>query len=179
MTEVLYTSRWNPLTGRPAMKHRWLPEDEARRAFESGSGIITIVDAATRGDGDVPRPRWVIGAGAKGRVRVQFFTPGGAVWRQIDYDDIDGRLWRWICITYVYPDDQTRYMRLQATRILTEEFRPDGTGRVKDDSKLEPNVDAYTLTNAPVGAFWMDRPDFGNWEGLTNPEYGVPSRCGR
>ncbi|WP_182113856.1 MULTISPECIES: hypothetical protein [unclassified Actinotalea] len=174
--DVLYTTRWNELTREPVGGHRWLSEEEAHRAFESGKGIIEVVDAAARDADGTPRPRWVIGTSANGRARVRFFTPGGSVWRNIDYDEIDGRLWRWISVTYTYPDLDNRYMQGQALQIVKEKFQPDGTGTVRHDVKTEPEVDVYTMSDVPVAGFWLDRPRFGDWAALTDPEYGLPAR---
>lgn len=174
MTEnVLYTTQWNDFTRRPVMRHRWLTEAEAREAFNGEEGV-EVVDAVSRDADGNPIPRWVIGGGASGRIRVRFFTPGGSNWRTTDYDAIDGRLWRWICITYVYPDQDTRYDLTQATRVIREEFRPDRTGSVQFDER-DGLLHKATITDAPVDGFWLDRPAFGDWTNLANPDYGVPT----
>ena len=173
-TEVLYTTQWNSLTRRPVLRHRWLTVDEAREAYESGS-TLEIVDAAQRDEEGNPIARWVLGTGPSGRFRAQFFTPGGSVWRSTDYDAIDGRLWRWISVTYVYPDTDTRYLQFQYLRMITETFRPDGTGTVKFDERGDDVIHTAKLTDAPVDGFWLDRPAFGDWTNLSNPDYGVPT----
>ena len=132
--DVLYTSRWSSKSRVPVPGQRWLSVDEAREVYESG-GVLEIVDAVERDEEGNPRARWVIGGSSTGRVRVRFFTPGGSVWRSTDYDVIDGRLWRWISVTYVYPDQENRYYEFQTLRKITEEFRPDGTGTVEFDEK--------------------------------------------
>ena len=173
MTEdVLYTTRWVSKVRKPFPGHRWLTPDEAREAWESGSNL-EVVDAAERDAEGNPIARWVLGTGPSGRVRAQFFTPGGSVWRSTDFDVIDGRLWRWISRTFVYPDQDTRYLRSQSTRMITEEFRPDRTGTVQFDER-DGMLHTAKLTDAPVDGFWLDRPQFGDWSDLTNPEYGVP-----
>ena len=157
---------------KPFPGHRWLSVDEARATYESGSKI-EVVDAVERDTEGNPKARWVIGLGISGRVRVQFFTPGGSVSQSTDYDSINGRLWRWISRTFVYPDPDTRYLRSQCTSMITAEFRPDGTGKVQIDEGGEA-VPTARLTAAPVEGFWLDRPQFGDWSDLTNPDYGRP-----
>lgn len=176
--DVLYTTRWVDTTRKPAPGHRWLSVEEARDAWNAGyeaRGLVTVVDAVKRDEDGNPRARWVIGGSSTGRVRVRFFTPGGSVQRSTDYDVIDGRLWRWISVTYVYPDQENRYYEFQTLRKITEEFRPDGTGTVEFDEKDESVLHTARLTGAPVSGFWLDRPEFGDWSHLTNPEYGVPT----
>ena len=172
--DVLYTTRWVDTTHKPAPGHRWLSVDEARAAYQGRTPLETV-DAVERDEDGNPRARWVIAFGASGRVRVQFFTPGGSVQRSTDYDVINGRLWRWISRTFVYPDPDNRYMRSQAVRKITEKFRPDGTGTVEFDEKDDGILHTARLTGAPVNGFWLDRPEFGDWSNLTNPEYGVPT----
>ena len=174
MTEdVLYTTQWNDFTRRPVIRHRWLTEAEAREAYANRT-VLEVVDAVSRDADGNPMPRWVIGAGTTGRVRVRFFTPPGSVWRSTDYDVIDGRLWRWICWTYVYPDQEARYERTEATRVIREEFLPDRTGSVQFDER-DGLLNKATFADAPVDGFWLDRPAFGDWTNLANPDYGVPT----
>ena len=170
--DVLYTTRWVSKVRKPFPGHRWLSVDEARAAYESGSKI-EVVDAVERDTEGNPRPRWVIGLGISGRVRVQFFTPGGSVWQLTDYDSIDGRLWRWITDTFVYPDQEAFYIQPQAVTKITAKFRPDGTGTVSFDER-DGMVNTARMTGSPVEGFWLDRPRFGDWADLTNPDYGRP-----
>ncbi|MGY4644557.1 hypothetical protein [Cellulomonas sp. URHB0016] len=32
-----------------------------------------------------------------------------------------------------------------------------------------------TATDVPVGRLWLDRPTFGSWEQLADPDYGLPT----
>lgn len=170
---VRYTTRWVSKVRKPFPGHSWLTDEEARGAYASKTGLDVVDAVSSDADGN-PIPRWVIGAGASGRIRVSFFTPGGSNWRTIDYDAIDGRLWRWICWTYVYPDQDTRYRLTEATRVIKEEFRPDRTGSVQFDER-DGLLNKATFTDAPVDGFWLDRPAFGDWTNLANPDYGVPT----
>ncbi len=175
--DVMYTTRWVDTTRKPAPRHSWLSADEARERWDGGYdryGIVSVVDAATRDADGTPRPRWAVFGSATSAIRVRFFTPGGSNWRTTDYDVIDGRLWRWICWTYVYPDQDTRYRLTQATRVIKEEFLPDRTGSVQFDER-DGLLHKATFTDAPVDGFWLERPAFGDWTDLANPDYGVPT----
>jgi hypothetical protein len=172
--DVLYATRWNTTTRRPIVGHRWLEEGEARGIYESASGDFVVVDAAVRDEAGLPCARWVIGIGTSGGIRVRFFTPAGSIWRSTDYDVIDGRLWRWISRDYTYPDDARRYWRSESTFQIASQFRPDGTGTVDFIDHSKPDVDRARLTEAPVSGFWMDRPVFGQWDQLADPDYGIP-----
>jgi len=172
--DVLYTTRWNTTTRRPIVGHRWLDEDEARGIYESGASMLEVVDAAVRDEAGVPRARWVLGLGPSGRVRAQFFTPAGSIWRSTDYDVIDGRLWRCISRDYTYPDNTHRYSQTDATMQIASTFHPDGTGTIDFIDHSKPDVDRARLTEAPVSGFWMDRPVFGQWDQLADPDYGIP-----
>lgn len=167
--DVLYTSRWNDLTRQPARGHSWLTEDEARRRYESSQGV-EIVDATLRDTDGTPRPRWVIGA--YGRVRVQFFTPAGSVWREVDYDLIDGRLWRWITVDYTYADDGQHD---QPDAVLTIEVstRPDGTGTMSIDDTAAGERSVSEFTDVPTDGGWLDVPRFGDWKQLADPGPGA------
>jgi len=173
--DVLYTTEWNDWTGHPMPGHRWLEEGEARAIYEGCTSMLEVVDAAVRDEARVPRARWVLGLSPSGRVRAQFFTPAGSIWRSTDYDVVDGRLWRWISRDYTYMDDSVRHGRSEATFQIASEFRPDGTGTIDFIDKSKPDVDRARLTEAPVSRFWMDRPVFGQWDQLADPDYGIPS----
>ena len=172
-SDVLYTTRWNDWTRRPIGGHRYLTEPEARQLYNGDSEGLEFVDAAVRDDEGLPHARWLLGISDAG-VRAQFFTPAGSIWRSTDYDLIEGRLWRWITRDYTYPDDTRRYDQDESTMMIESAFRPDGTGTVDLDDPAKPDVDRAHLEDAPVSGFWMDRPAFGHWDQLADPEYGIP-----
>jgi len=174
--QVAYTTLWNDLTRRPIGGHRWLTDVEAQSAYGTHSSGLDVVDAVERDAQGVPRPRWVIGLTAQvnPRVRVRFFHPSGSLWRLIDYDNIGGRLFRWISVDYTYPDDARLYAEFECVMNVAATFRPDGTGIVTIDDKRQPNIQQATLDGAPVGGYWMNMPAFGHWGQLSDPEYGTP-----
>lgn len=174
--DVLYTSRWNAALRQPMpISPPWLGAEEAEERWQTRTraGELSIVDASVRDPDGRPRPGWSIGVGFTG-VRVRFYTRGGgSIWRSVDYDDRDGRLWRWTTTEYVHPDDERFYRQDQATRIAIAKLEPDGTGYVDFNDKSKATVDRARLTDAPVAGFWLDWPEFGHWEDLANPDYGL------
>jgi len=172
MSEVMYTTRWNDLTRRPNGGHTWLTLDEARRLYDSGEGV-EIVDASTRDEDGTLRPLWVIGA--EGRFRVQLYTPGGSVARSVDWDLIDGRLWRWVTREYVYPDDGTQYMEFDAVLALTTSARPDGTGSFTIRDKETGQTHVTEFTDVATDGYWLDVPAFAEWGPLVNASLGAPT----
>ncbi len=171
MSEVLYTTRWNALTRRPLAGHSWITPAEARRRYDGEQGL-DIVDASSRDEDGTPRPLWVIGA--YGRFRVQLFTPGGSVARSVDWDLVDGRLWRWVSSEWVYPDDDTRYRQAEATMMIQTSARPDGTASfsVRDESG-ETHVTQFA--DVATDGYWLDVPDFGQWGPIVNATLGAAS----
>lgn len=181
--KVLYVERWNEMTRRPAGDFRWLSPREASQRYaykrgdlslaDVGRGDLDVLDGTRDADGQL-RPRWAIGVGHTG-VRVQFFTPGGgSIWRSTDYGAREGRLWRWVTTEYAYADDDAFHRRNEAVHKYTAKFEPDGTGFVEFKDKSKPTVDVARMSEAPVSGFWMDWPEFGHWDLLADPDYGLP-----
>jgi hypothetical protein len=169
---VLYTLRWNAKRREPVPDSPWLDAEEAARLYAARDHFVAV-DGARGPDGEL-RPRWVLGFGRRG-VRAEFFTPGGgSVEQSTDYDDRDGRLWRWITVRYVYPDDTRFHREFDSVAMYTAEFEPDGTGYVDFTEKSKDTVDRARMTDAPVSGFWLDWPEFGRWQDLTDRDYGVP-----
>ena len=73
-----------------------------------GTRRHNTVDAADIGTDGLPWPRWVIEfAGSDARVR--FLDRHTALWRRVDYEAVDGRLWRKATYDYTYPDESRRW----------------------------------------------------------------------
>lgn len=166
MADVLYTTRWNILTRRPIAEHSWITEEEARRRYEANEGV-EIVEAAERDERGNPRARWVIGAYAG--FRVQFLSPAGSVLRLVDWDLIDGRLWRWVTVDYNYPDDNRRYEMAESLLTIKTSARPDGTGSMSVSNKELEQTDVTHFSDVATDSYWMDVPAFGDWDRLTDP----------
>jgi hypothetical protein len=173
---ILYVTAWNDMTRKPlGGGHRWLDVDEARGRYDVSHERIEVVEASRRDHLDRPVPAWTIYLRRDVGARVQFYTDAGSTWRLIDYDLIDGRLWRSVTADYIYADDDRRHDFFEATQKVTSKFGPDGTGTIDIDDKSEPEVARARLSDAPVSGFWLDWPPFGQWDELSDPEYGIPS----
>lgn len=176
MSDVLYTGRWSSDTRRPFPGVGWYDEVRARSAYEQRAELVCVVDARERLDDDRPRQRWVIGASTTGDFRCSFFTPAGTLYRQIDYVERDGRLWRETTLDYRYPDDESFYLSgLESLGHTIARFAPAGSGSVLYVESGNPVAEEVPLHDAPVTGFWLDRPEFGDWSRLSDPLYGVPT----
>ncbi|WP_448058443.1 hypothetical protein [Cellulomonas hominis] len=131
-----------------------------------------MVDAAVRDENNLPHHRWVMGFHPG--VRVQFFTPAGSVWRLIDYDNVDGRLFQQANVTYTYPDGTRRYRMGESTILVSARFKPDGSGSIEINDKSQPTVQRTRFKDADFSTFWMDWPAFEDWDQLANPDFGTP-----
>lgn len=169
---VLYAGRWNEHLRKPVKGYDWLTVEDAAARYAAREAFVAV-DGTRAPDGEL-RPGWVLGFGRQG-VRARFFTPnGGSIEQSTDYDDRDGRLWRWITVRYLYPDDSRFYREFESVAMYTAEFEPDGTGHIDFEEKSKDTVDRARMTDAPVSGFWLDWPRFGQWEDLADRDYGVP-----
>ncbi|MBF4635212.1 hypothetical protein ITJ38_12415 [Agreia pratensis] len=152
----------------------WISYDTARARFETTREFFCVMNGEA-GDGTVV-PDFVlhVGPGVDGpSIRAQFFTPGGAVYRTIDYKSVDGRLFKWIVRERSYPNMTSRYTLSQATTVVEGTFEPDGHASVKFNDKSQPTVQLRELNDVPVASHWMPIPAFGDWDSLTDPHLGV------
>lgn len=83
-------------------------------------------------------------------------------------------MWRWITTEYVYPDDEAFHPEFESTHMYTARFEPDGTGSIEFREESQQTVDVARMTEAPVSGFWMDWPQFGEWDQLADPDHGLP-----
>ena len=178
MGDYAYLGRWNYKLNKPALGEEWISEDAARQMYEAQQGKFDVVPLAIAdGQGGEPRPvpPWVLTAYAKGPLafRVTFVNPVGSIWRMIDYKDVDGRLFKWVVVDYSYPDTTSRYRLDQNTMVVDGSFNPDGTGSLTINDKSKPTVDRLSMDQVDISKHWMDRPPFGAWEQLTDPEFGT------
>ena len=64
-------------------------------------------------------------------------------------------------------------MSNDTTQMFTSCFEPDGTGYIDFDDTSKEVVDRARFESAPLVAnFWMDWPECGQRNGLTDPDYG-------
>ncbi|WP_020018175.1 hypothetical protein [Promicromonospora sukumoe] len=142
----------------------------AEQLYES-RGAMEVVDAADVDAAGTPRPRWTIEfSGCDARVR--FLDRHGAVWRQVDYRTIDGRLWRQRVSDYTYPDGSRLWEPSELMSEVESVVHPDGTGSltILDKTKCKPGTWLVSQFSARASeAYWVDRPEFGGWAALTHP----------
>lgn len=175
-SDVMYTTGWSFMRGRLALEHQWLSIDEARRMYEADTGEgPMVIDAALRGPNGDPEPRWVIGLGA-GVPRVTFLDGAQSIWRQIDWEQIDGRWWRWITYDHEYPNQSRKWEVYEAEYVSKAVVMPDGTGRIElTEGENGPSGVGNSprlkmrFTNRAVDSYWIDIPQFGDWAALADP----------
>jgi len=177
--DVLYTTFWSQKTRVPPPEVGWLDQEQARAQF--GKGDLQVVDAVHRDADGLARPRWIIGLGTSGRVRVRFFDEHTTLWRLVDWDNVEGRLWRWITYDYTYASTDQQWSEKDS--VLTEKasVQSDGTGYVVSvDKSTSPGRRHKTeFTDRASDAYWLDYPQFGEWAVLAQPGPSAYEVAGR
>lgn len=175
MTIVRYTERWNNLLMRPAGGCSWLAPKTARDLYETkpGPGVMVVGGTEDPQTGDLVA-RWVLGFGTSSGVRVQLFNEHGTLTRVIDYDGIDGRLWRWVTIDYLYKNDTQRWSQRESILTIDTTVRPDGQGYFstvdkQDSSSPRPVRESMEIEVPVLDSYWVDLPAFGDWGRLADP----------
>ena len=129
--------------------------------------LPTFVVAPTRRAADkVER-----GIGISGGVRVSFFD-AHTIWRQVDWDLIGGRLWRWITIDYSYPDQAQTWRHGDAISSVETHLWPDDTGKIVVHDRRTPRAEGCSVTQLSGRSsdrYWLERPTFGDWDALADP----------
>lgn len=168
-----YALSWNEITGRP--DPAWLDVDEARTAYESSAGpALIVVDGSTPVDKKAVRAAWRIRFTVDGFVRVSWMDEHGSVLRQSYYETTDGRLFRTRITDRVYPDGEQRWLMYEAQVRRTLDFHPDGAIFIEVHRAGVQDVERG-ITTSDESAWWLDRPDFGCWDDLLDPTYGLPT----
>lgn len=168
---VFYTTDWNLITRRPTADHDWIDEGRAKNLYVDMLGLDVVDAAEVDGDG-IPRQRWSLGIGTSGRIRASFFTPQNTLWRQVDWNAIDGRLWRWVTVDYTYPTETQTWAQDEWVRKVEATVEPDGQGDILtvDPSKPAAERRQYTdFSGRARDSYWLDRPEFGDWRDLADP----------
>ncbi|MGH3971825.1 MAG: hypothetical protein ACRDS9_00640 [Pseudonocardiaceae bacterium] len=170
---VRYTERWNDLLLQPIDGYDWIDADQARALFENDPdrGVMVVGGTEHEPTGEFA-PRWVLGFSAG--ARVQFLDEQGSLVRLIDYDLIDGRLWRWVTVDYVHPNNTQRWSKRDAVQKIETTIRPDGRGYLTtldktDATTSRPPTETSEIVVPIKDSYWLDWPTFGDWAALTNP----------
>jgi hypothetical protein len=174
--DVLYTTRWNGITRRPVAGHEWLNDQAARKLYESKD--LEVVDASRRDADGTPKPRWVIGISQSG-VRVQFFDEQMNTWHMVDWDRVDGRLWRWLTYDWEYSDATRHWEQKDATLDAEAMVRPDGNGDIEVQDRRTGQTFETEFSGRASEAFWLDYPEFGGWSALAEPGPSAYEVAGR
>lgn len=173
MIGYAYATQWNSKTGRPTCGHKWLSETEARSLFERPAEIEVVrVKRRRESDGAV-RAAWVMGFAGRAGVRVQWLNDKHSVKRVSDFDVIDGRLFRRVSVDYAYPDKEHWYSLAEATAMSALTVFPDGTGHARKHLTSEPTEFTAKIEGFPTDNLWIDYPEFGHWEALADPNFGM------
>lgn len=181
MTETptyAYLGRWNYSLHKPVLDREWITEDEARAGLEAGIIRCDIVPGYVQGhEHERPRPRtpWVItafGSGAMG-FSVDFLTSGGSIARILEYKNVDGRLFLGSVTDYTYPDEDRYYRQSECTKFIYGITKPDGSGFLTINDKSQPTVVRLSIDQVDVSGNWLDRPAFGDWHVLLDPDLGT------
>lgn len=163
--QVMFTDRWNRMTGRPAGDLPWMTEAEARERY--GKSLVIAVDAAIMGSDGIPRPRWLVAV--HGRAKVEFLDEHRNTWRRVNYDLAGGRLFREETADYLYPTDDRHYGLDEAVLKVESRALTDGTESVTVVDRAAGQKSITEFRDIDVSSFWVDAPAFGEWEALTDP----------
>lgn len=170
---ALYTDRYVPKVRQPGPGSTWWTEAQAVRVYGPPPLGTLVVVEERYDDGGTLAPSWVLGFSPEG-LRVQALDGHGTILQIIDYDIRGDRLWRWTTTMYTYPSTDRFFRQTAAVARVTSQFEPDGTGVVEFDDTSDSQVRVARMSDAPVDGFWADWPVFGEWEPLTDPNYGAP-----
>lgn len=173
-----YLGEWNNELRTPTPLGPWITEEEARAGLEAGAIRCDIVPGYVQErEHERPRPHtpWVItafGGGVTG-FTVSHLSRHGSIQRIVEYDNIDGRLFVGGLIDYTYPDDTRWYAQYDCIKLLHGIMKPDGTGFLTINDKTQPTVERLSIDQIDVSENWLDRPAFGDWHVLLDPNFGT------
>ena len=120
----------------------------------------------------------MIGVGQSG-VRVQFFDEHMNVWHQVDWDRIDGRLWRWLTYDWEYSDTTRHWEKKDAVLDAEAMVRPDGDGDITIQDRRTGQTLETEFRSRASEAYWLDYPEFGDWAVLAKPGPSAYQVAGR
>src|SRR5690606_8582973 len=170
MPTYLYMNQWNPKLLRPMGEESYLEEAEARSRYETGGDAFEVIPEPDAVSG-VPAWSMRVYTG-DGSFTVQHYNAAGSISRITGFRLYDGRLFHDEVIDYFYPDQERRYKQFHATAHVTAYIKPDGTSKVIS-TNVEPGKETLEeYRGVPIDSYWAERPVFGEWEKLADPNYG-------
>ncbi|WP_122260693.1 hypothetical protein [Ornithinimicrobium cerasi] len=158
-----YGRDWHGKLRKPMQE---ITEAQARKRFTDGPHLsVSRVDAA----GEVPDYTLVLQPGAA-YVRSSRYDGHGrevSVYHFREQDDHPGELFLEEVTVRVYPDGEERWLDVAGSKAhTTVTFRPNGWARARfavpglDQARVEE------FTGVDVSGHWVQRPEFGDWDGL-------------
>jgi hypothetical protein len=175
-TDYAYVEQWNAKVSLPILDKEWITEDTAREQYQSRRFDVVpgFVLEGQEQEPRVPAP-WVLTVWSEGvsAFTSVFYTPGGSVFRTIEWKDEGERIFKWIVVDYTYADDDAPHRLSDSTMIVNGKFNTDGTGTLTINDKSKPTVDRLSMDHVDVSGNWLDRPVFGEWEPLLDPGLGT------
>lgn len=176
-----YLGAWNDWLNKPILDEGWFDEVEARARYESMREHFEVVPYAVfecQSQGPRPGTPWTVRFYSEGDTRFKstFFDDYGSIYRVIWYALVDERLFKSEITeyTYDYNHDPGRRDEDECVLITNGLFRPDGTGTLRINNKSEPTIQQLSIDQIDVSAHWLDIPEFGHWDQLSNPSFGTP-----
>ncbi|MDN5559166.1 MAG: hypothetical protein L0G23_06985 [Ruaniaceae bacterium] len=171
MTAYRYMNQWNSWTLRPIGSKRYLGEAEARERYETGGDAFEVIPEP---DPVTGIPAWQIRAyTGDGSFTVWHFNQYGVLTRTVGFRLYDGRLFHDEVLDYFYPEGEDRdRRRSKSSSLITTYIKPNGTSKVIYSDVIPGQEHVEEYRNVPIDSYWAERPAFGHWETLANPNYG-------
>jgi hypothetical protein len=164
-------NRWNDWTLRPAGSEPYLDEAEARDRYENGGDAFEVIPEPHPETG-VPAWSMRVFTG-DGSFKVRHYNEHGVLSRIVGYRVHDGRLFHDEVLDYFYPEGGDRDPRAaKSSSHITTYIKFDGTTKIIYTNVIPGQENVEEHRNVPIDSYWAQRPPFGHWETLTNPNYG-------
>lgn len=170
MTAYRYVNQWNRRLLRPIGGEPYLDEADARDRYENGGDAFEVIPEPHPETG-VPAWSMRVFTG-DGSFDVWHYNEHGTTTRVVGFRVYDGRLFHDEVLDYFYPEDGSDARQTKSSSHITTYIKPDGTTKIIYTNVIpgQENVEEYR--NVPIDSYWAERPAFGHWETLTNPNYG-------
>jgi hypothetical protein len=169
-----YMNQWNSWTLRPIGSEPYLEEAEARDRYENGGNAFEVIPEPDPATG-VPRWQMRVYTGDKS-FTVWHFNKYGTITRLVGFRSniYGGRLFHDEVIDYFYPEEgsDTYQIRSKSSSHITVYIKPTGTSKIIYTNVIPGQEYVEERRGVPIDSYWAERPVFGDWEALANPNYG-------